>query len=357
MPGEEAGSSSSGGQGSDDRSSGIWNLLPSFDPSADDPREYRDKVKFLHQICPIKDKGMLAPRLAMLCKGTAWAQVKTLDAAKLTDPDKGVDELLQALASWDEAAELQTYDKCEKALYRIHQKNDETTMSYVNRLAVAFHEMGEALTVKELKAFILLRQSALTSEDKRKVITLSGGTLDAARIEQAMRTLSTKVLTTGNEVKKRIYPANFVDTEDFEEVNVTEEDYDEDQMVAHLAETGDEDAIFVLDYEEQIALKSVMPNNSALTAADAKHQKNHGHKKGLSLEKSSTSAFWISFLLRMADQMNFLDLPLNMTEDDDLNTGYVTPLQTTRPTGVTSLRQWGTFQLDEGKFKGHLFME
>ena len=155
MPGEEAGSSSSGGQGSDDRSSGVWTLLPSFDPSADDPREYRDKVKFLRQICPVKDKGMLAPRLAMLCKGNAWAQVKTLDAAKLTDPEKGVDELLQALASWGEAANLQTYDKCAKALCRIQQKNNETTMSYVNRLAVAFHEMGEALTVKELKAFHL----------------------------------------------------------------------------------------------------------------------------------------------------------------------------------------------------------
>ena len=97
-----------GGQGSaggsEDRSNTIWNLLPSFAPMTDDPREYKDKVLFLHQICPLKDKPMLAPRLAMMCKRTAWSQVKMLDAEKLIDPVTGVSALLTALATWDEAA-------------------------------------------------------------------------------------------------------------------------------------------------------------------------------------------------------------------------------------------------------------
>ena len=84
----------------DDRGNSIWTLLPSFDPGSDDPREYRDKVLFLHGICPSKDKAMLAPRLAMLCKGTAWSQVKSIQPDKLTDPDDGVKVLLQALSSW-----------------------------------------------------------------------------------------------------------------------------------------------------------------------------------------------------------------------------------------------------------------
>jgi hypothetical protein len=54
-----------------DRTSSIWSILPSFDPATDDPREYVDKVKFIHSICPAKDKPMLAPRLVMLMKGTA----------------------------------------------------------------------------------------------------------------------------------------------------------------------------------------------------------------------------------------------------------------------------------------------
>ena len=198
MPTENGEGASAAANG-EDRKSGIWSLLPSFDPASDDPRQYQDKVNFLHRICPQKEKGMLAPCLAMLCKGTAWAQVKALDASLLTDATDGVKLLLHALSTWDEAAELQTYGKCEKALFKVVQKPDETTMSFVNRLAVAFYEMGENVTLKQIKAFIMLRQSALTSEDKRKAITLSGGTLDSARIEQAMRTLSTKILTPDGE--------------------------------------------------------------------------------------------------------------------------------------------------------------
>ena len=81
-----SGEATQGAAATDDKYSGIWGLLPSFDPTTDDPREYKDKVTFLHQICPQKDRAMLAPRLAMQCTGTAWAQVKSLDATTLTDP-------------------------------------------------------------------------------------------------------------------------------------------------------------------------------------------------------------------------------------------------------------------------------
>lgn len=52
-----AGTESSAG---DEKSGHIWSVLPSFDPTIDDPREYADKVRFLHSICPTKDKLMLA---------------------------------------------------------------------------------------------------------------------------------------------------------------------------------------------------------------------------------------------------------------------------------------------------------
>ena len=89
-----------------------------------------DKVRFLKAICPSKDRNMLA-RLAMLCRGTAWAQVKGLNPEQLTDPDKGVDILLAALSSWEESAELKTYEKVELALYKTTQKSDESSMSFV----------------------------------------------------------------------------------------------------------------------------------------------------------------------------------------------------------------------------------
>ena len=123
----------------------------------------------------------------------------------------------------------------------------------MNRLQVAFHDMREALTVQELKAFVLLRQSSPTAEDKRKVITLSGGTLEAPKIENAMRALSTKILSAGSgEGKKRVYPANYVEDTSDEACNVAEEDLGEDLFVACCAEQGDEDAMFVSEYEDSV---------------------------------------------------------------------------------------------------------
>ena len=54
-------SSSSGG---DDKSNGLWNQLPSFDPSTDDVRKFIQKARFLHGVFPKEDKPNLAPRLA-----------------------------------------------------------------------------------------------------------------------------------------------------------------------------------------------------------------------------------------------------------------------------------------------------
>jgi hypothetical protein len=238
----------------DERSNSIWSILPSFDPACDDPREYVDKVKFLHGICPARDKPMLGPRLAMLMKGTACAQIKAADTAKLADPDTGIEVLLSAVATWEESAELQTYEKFEKALYRIVQRNDETIMSYVNRLNVAFQDLGE-VQVKDMKAFILLRQSALVADDKRKVIVMTQDKLAAEKIEQSMRSLYTRILGAGStgETKKRVYPVNYVDDE-ADEINVMmEEDHmDEEQILQAMAENGDEDAQVIQDFEEQL---------------------------------------------------------------------------------------------------------
>ena len=81
---------------------------------------------------------MLAPRLALLCKGTAWHQVRNIKPELLTNPENGVKTLLQALSAWEESAELKTFELFEKATYRTTQKQDESTQSFVNRSDVAF---------------------------------------------------------------------------------------------------------------------------------------------------------------------------------------------------------------------------
>ena len=236
----------------DDRQSTPWSILPSFDPATDDPREYVDNVKFLKGTCPARDRAMLAPRLAMLMKGTAWAQIKGA-AALLSDPEKGVDVLLAAVATWEENSELQTYDKFEDALYKLVQKGDETILNYVNRLSVAFTDLGK-VDVADMKAFILLRHSghsALVAKDKKKIIT--GGELTAKKVEAAMRSLSTKVLGSQSEPKKKTYPVSFVE-EDHEEMFHAgdKEAWDEETILQSLAEQGDEDAQTVSGFEDQL---------------------------------------------------------------------------------------------------------
>lgn len=235
----------------DDRSSTIWSLLPSFDPAVDEPREYVEKVRFLKAVCPSKDRSMLGPRLAMLLKGTAWGQVRALDPAKLADPEHGVDLLLRSIAKWDDSQELQVYDRFEKAIYRVVQKSDESAMSFINRLEVAFQDMGQ-VPMEDVKAFIILRQSCLSTEDKKKILVMTQGALTEQKVSQAMRQLNTKVLT-GTAEKKKTYPANYVE-EDDDEIHLTQEDepWDEDSAMQYLLEAGDDDAAMVAEFEDNL---------------------------------------------------------------------------------------------------------
>ena len=248
---EGQGASQASQGATEERGSNLWSLLPSFDPSSDNAKEYADKVRFLWGICPPKDRPMLAPRLALLCKGTAWSQVKGLDSTKLTDGDTGYKTLLSALSTWEESAELQTYDHFERAFYKTVQKPDETAMSYVNRINVAFQEVGAETTVKTVKAFVILRQSGLSVEDKKRVIAMADG-YDPSKIESAIRSLSTKILGQGDASRKKIYPVNYVDDEVEETYYMADDDGDEEAILAALIEEGDEYALTVQEFEENI---------------------------------------------------------------------------------------------------------
>ena len=245
---------------SSDDAKAMWSLLPSFDPGTDDAREYAQKVRFLHGVLPQKDRGQLAPRLAMLCKGTAWSQVRALDPEKLTHPTDGIKLLLQALSSWEESEEMATYEKFEKVMYRISQKSDESTTSFVNRLGVAFAELGDTVTVKDFHAFVLLRQSCLSVDDKKKILTMTNGKMETKLIDQAMRSLATRVLTSANEPKKKVYPVNYSEVDHGEpsepgetawHVSPEEED-EEGESIEYLAQQGDADALTIQTFEQDL---------------------------------------------------------------------------------------------------------
>ena len=147
---------------------------------------------------------------------------------------------------------MMAYEKFEKALYRTVQKSDESTMSFSNRLQVAFDEVGDKVTLNEVRAFILLRQSNLSTDDKRKVIAMVNGSFEAKKVDVA-----SKVLTGGDTGKKKVYtvyPVNYVD-DDPEQVNVAYEEgsqRDEEELFQQLVQEGDESALLVQEFEDQV---------------------------------------------------------------------------------------------------------
>ena len=282
---------------------GLWSQLPSFDPSSDDIREFSQKARFLHGVFPVKDKGNLAPRLAMLCKGTAWSQVRQLDPQKLTEPETGVEYLLEALSAWEETSELKTFELFEKCLYKVTQRSDEATHSYALWLHAAFNDLGGKITVQDMQAFVLLRQSGLSNEDKKRVLSMTNGELKLKSVEQAMRTLSTKVLLSSGEPRKKIYPTNYVEPDDVPPGNDDETPIqstysamteDEDALppeaLEQMALSGDADALTVQQFEKDFEemMQDVPDLQQALLTYQEARQRINDRRRGRGLWPSKS---------------------------------------------------------------------
>ena len=284
----------------DTKGSGFWTLLPTFGPATDDVKEYVSKVKFLAGICPKENRGMLAPRLALQCRGTAWHQVRAIKPELLTDPEHGITHLLSALSTWEELAELKTFELFDRAIYRTTQKSDESAQSFVNRLQVAFEELGPDTTIKSVKAFVLLKQSSLSSDDKKKILTMTSGVLEVGAVENAMRSLSTNVLLgAGIGEKKKVYPTNYIEPEE-DANNATEFQpesghaymaYSEDDDITteamdQLLAMGDADALLIQSFEKD--LEDMFQEIPDLQHALISYQEARGRIR----EKHRSRGFW-----------------------------------------------------------------
>ena len=87
---------------------------------------------------------------------------------------------------------------------------------------------------------------------------MTGGELKAKKVEASMRQLAPKILVgnTGSEGKKKVYPVNLIEEDDdiSTPTFVTEEEYvpDEETVLQTLIENGDEDALMVSEFEDQL---------------------------------------------------------------------------------------------------------
>lgn len=165
--------------------------------------------------------------------------------------------------NWGQVPLERKYELAERVLYRLHHKSDETNDSSLARTDIAWTELlQKKVTLKELQAYITLRNSSLAGEDKKRVLVESGAekevVLTMEKVTAAVRMLGTNFFqdyTGTKKVRAKVYDQNAYLAEEEGEADDEEiyaMDMTEEEAVETLAQEGDEDAILVAQFEEEI---------------------------------------------------------------------------------------------------------
>lgn len=210
-----------------------WSSLPKFIPGTTNVQEYTQKMKFIASIWPKEHLEVLAPRAALLVEGAAFHKVMRISPEKLkTNSVDGVITLVETLGgSWGMTMLEEQYETFERALYGTLQKSDESHDSYVARSEVHFEELlARGTTLEEIRAYVLLRQSTLSPDDRKKIVLDQGGKLRYPEVTKAFRLLGSRFFQDlqGNKSSKtKVY-----------DVNLTECDSEPAFAASHDAESG-----------------------------------------------------------------------------------------------------------------------
>ena len=241
-----------------------WNLIPSFTPGSTDISDYSRRLQFLAGIWPKEHLPLLAPRAALQCEGSALQKLIRLDTERLkTSDDKGVRLIVQTLGGvWGKTLLEDKYEKFEKALFGTSQRQDESNESYLARHEILFEDLlGQNVTLTDVRSYILLRNSSLSSEDNKKVIVDAKGDLKYDAVTSAIRLLGSKFfgeVQGQSKVTKKQYEVNYAQENEEEnpivddQIFVSEGLELSDQLVEHFAAEGDEDALVVHQFEESL---------------------------------------------------------------------------------------------------------
>ncbi|OLP87069.1 hypothetical protein AK812_SmicGene31760 [Symbiodinium microadriaticum] len=230
-----------------------WNAIPRFIPGTTDVTEYSKKLQFLAAMWPKESISLLAPRAALLCEGTSFKKVSKLPADKLKSNDEsGVQILVATLGgSWGRSEVERKYDVFEKAIFGTIQKSDESNDSYLARHDVHFEELlAQNVSLEEVRAYVLLRQSALSAEDRKKIVVEMGGTLKYEKVSSAVRLLGSRFFSDlqgqRGAFRNKTYDANMVD----------EPGADDADRVYHAAAAliaaEDQDALTISSFEDEL---------------------------------------------------------------------------------------------------------
>ena len=170
-------------------------LVPSYDPGVDSVETWSQKIQLLLQAWPENRLVELATRIVLNTKGSAFQKLQLHQAEIFTGDQKGIEKIASLVGGSFGQVELEKrFEIAEKALFRCVQKPDETADSFLARADVAWSELlAKKMSLAELQAYITLRGSRLTGDDKKRILVESGaedsGELKMSRVAAAVRML------------------------------------------------------------------------------------------------------------------------------------------------------------------------
>ncbi|CAE7344232.1 unnamed protein product, partial [Symbiodinium natans] len=242
-----------------------WQQIPRFVPGSTNVDDYGRRLQFLKALWPPEHVAQLGPRAALQVEGSAFQKISRIDPEQLRS-EKGVQLIVEALGgAWGRTTVEDKYHTFEQAMFQVQQKPDESNDSYIARHDAFFEELlSKHIKLEEIRAYILLRHSQLSAEDKKRVVVESKGQLDYDTTVKAVRLLGSRFFhdlqvrgssshSRGSE-RTKVYDINFAEEDQGadEEVHYATEDVDEEALVAYYVEQNDEDAIYVAEFEDQI---------------------------------------------------------------------------------------------------------
>ena len=192
MPEESSGTETPG------ISSQLAQLVPSFDPAVDTVEGWSQRIELLLHAWPEQKLKELGTRIILGTKGSAFQKLQLRQEEVLTGTKEGIKRAVEIVGGQFGQVELERkYEIVEKALFRCQQKQDETSDSYLARADVAWTEvLMKKIQMQELQAYIVMRGSRLSPDDKKRVLVEAGaeagGILDMKRVSAAVRMIGSQ---------------------------------------------------------------------------------------------------------------------------------------------------------------------
>ena len=161
----------------------------------------------------------------MRYEGSAFAKVVRLDPEKLrVSTVDGVKLVIATLGGvWGQSRLEKKYEKFERAIFSTVQESDETHASYLARHEVQYEDLiNMGATLEEMRACILLRNSGLSADDRKRIIVEAKGELAYDKVTSALQLLGSRffgeVQAGGARVSGRTkrYDINFVEESEAE---------------------------------------------------------------------------------------------------------------------------------------------